>query len=178
MARIEVFECDHTGKIFYGIHRYRAHLRQLAGDRIQKRKTKKAQAERATKALELKKCSSFEQIAKWIVDNADLLRRASLRDDAWRRFEEKPFSLTEVEFYEMHWKSDIYTNERGHGSGFKGRMYFKLHGHSMFELFDGLIFETGSGSGNSHTGNHGYEVYFYDEDWPLLRLIHEVGKVA
>jgi hypothetical protein len=177
--KIEVFRCDHTRRVFFGLDEYRLHLRELAAKRIAEKKHKEAIRRVLALRPELSKCSTFPSIASWIEEHAQELREAGTRATD-RADLKKPFHLKSVNFEIMRrdYLSVGSGGEKREGWGFRGTITFTMKNGPSFDIIKCLPVRTGSGSGNSHTGNHQMEVYLFDDDWPSLAGMHRMEETA
>lgn len=177
--KIDVYQCDHTHKILFGRDEYRAHLRELAAKKIAEKKYVKAKHHLRSLLPELRKCSTFPAIASWIEEHALELRDAGT-DPRFKERSEEPFSLDSVQF-SMRRMEDMsvgWGQDKRQGSGWRGRIEFRMMNGPSFDILRSLPFKTGTGSGNSFTGGYGMEVYFFDEDWPSLAVMHRMEDTA
>jgi hypothetical protein len=171
--KIDVFRCDHTQKIFFGRDEYRLHLRDLAEERIAKKKSKKAKEYVRSLYSGLRKCSNFPEIANWIEQHAQELREAAVRDRRDRLALRAPFYLKDVRFQQMQ-RTRCPVNLQK--TGWRGTIYFEMHNGPSFDIIRNLPIETGSGSGAFN--KYGMEVYFWDDDWPSMAVMHRMQETA
>lgn len=177
--KIDVYQCDHTHKILFGRDEYRVHLRELAAKKIAEKKYVKAKHHLRSLLPELRKCSTFPAIASWIEEHALELREAATDPRHGRRSEE-PFSLKSVKFTmtRAEYMSAGWGHDKQDGSGWSGNIQFVMQNGPSFDILRLLPIKTGSGGGNSFTGGYRMEVYFFDEDWPSLAVMHRMEDTA
>jgi len=187
LPKVEAWLCPKTGLLFNTAD-YRRHLaRKAADNRFAERR--RAMIARAHYCVEdMRRQTSFTDIAAWIEENAKLLFQVQIihgRMSFYRKeVAPKDFAITDVEFRNMVWKDCSVSHcaplgERtnwGHDKsrpthfpGYNGHIHFKMsESAGGSDVFRGTGINTGGGGGGSRS--YSYEVTLFAQDWPMLVL--------
>jgi hypothetical protein len=194
-AVVDAYECPWTGKMYRTKENYVKHLSDLRQYSIHPR-IRAANADKIKQTLW--NLSSFEDVAQWIEDHSQFIfeqsRRRHFSDDPDA---EKNFKL-KITYLKLTWSDSVSnthscphngrTNWGGRevfkdGSpvprgypGWQGRIeYLRSHDISFSSsMLQPLRIHTGTGGGAGVKHPAGYEVRFYDADWPgLAALVKE-----
>lgn len=184
MPLVQAWQCPHTGKLFAQRDDYVDHLRREARARTLRRKISAAKLQRQKFIAGIKDCSSFEDIAEWVVANSEQLL-LSKWDKPPRRNAKLPY-ISMMKFEDMRWGDCIsnshscprngITNWEGEPSkprgypGWSGRISFDVHNFDTFysmPLRD-LDIHTGSGGGGNP---YRYCVKLFEYDWPVMAFM-------
>jgi len=188
-----VFECPWTGRIFSRKRDYVDHLGDLRTNRMHKRIRDKA---RDGKLEDLWNQPTFDDIVGWINRNPEFMLENALRHGHWSRGRDaneiRETYWLRITYLTLDWSDrvsnthscphDGVTNWGGRelfndGSakprgypGWSGRIEYNMSHDIGFgsDPMRNLRIHTGSGGGNSKN-RFGYEVKFFESDWPGLR---------
>ena len=187
MPQIVAWKCPKTEKIFTLKQDYRDHLRAIASKRMAERRFRRF----VDLALnDLWRCSSFEEIEEWLVENGSSLAiRAHLLDTFFKDTPSYPhFKFLSVKFdvvHVSHLSDIIQDGRRSHSrlratrpmGGWKGKIIYRYSGDDGFsDLFDGTGICTGGGGGSPNF--MAYAVTLYEDDWPNLTVMEAMKKVS
>lgn len=194
MPRVLAWQCPKTGNLFADKADYRAHLGKIARQHLDARREFNLRTHFNERRRELLRSSSFEDIARWLEANVDLLNARNRDRSRWGRRVDRekkgPVSLTEVRFVGMRWDACCsnshvaplgkrtnwggrYPDEPRGYPGYHGSIEFCLRNFNRFptDVFKHTGVCTGGGGGSDKAR---YEVTLFDDDFPLLRLMDKM----
>lgn len=187
--RVEAWQCPHTGTLFARKSDYQEHLQALGRKRRRERAYQKRLDAAQERIDELHRCSSIEQIERWLEANAQAL--------ADRLFVNSSKKAPEVVFENVridvtwnamcsnshsapvgkrtNWGGREENEPRGY-PGWHGRItldYPIYHDRAgFFDLMRVTRLRTGTGSGGSKRAS--CEVTLWEEDWPNLAVMEKM----
>lgn len=186
-----VFSCPWTGKLYANKRDYVKHLADLRRNRIHRRIRENAISK---KMEDLWNQPNFDDIVRWIDRNPEFIFENGLRH-GWRDRKVEKFRGTywlRITYLKLEWSDSVsnthscprdgvtnwggrefYANgtpkPRGY-PGWSGRIEWQTSHDIGFgsDPMRGLCIHTGTGGGISKN-RFGYEVKFFESDWPGLR---------
>ena len=183
----KAYECPFTGKIYLSKKAYLLHLKKVREEQIRKiNRTKRINAA----IVDLNSQPNFDKIIKWIetnswffLANAKRHRDGWYDEDRWPAPEDFWIKITCLDVCWSHCVSNSHSAPRdgiqnwGRDTdiprgypGWSGWFEFEMsHNLPCFssDIFRDTGIHTGSGGARGKNG-YGYEIRFYDSDWPGL----------
>jgi len=183
MPLVSVWKCPQTGKLFENKSKYFKHLRKLALDRRIKRTKSVFQKEFATKVLELRMCSSEQEIINWIENNSKIL---ALNDLYCNRKHLRNVDPDKLNAFRIKIKSiglaySPHMGYRVNNPGWIGHLEYGVSGRvydiGFSDMWQGTGIQTASGSswhdfehdGIKYQGMH-FNVRLAADDWPAMKM--------